>query len=84
MTDHREGDEIANAAAGALHGDGAREERYEQGGATELIGGTLIGDEPASPENHIGERRVTTAPPRDEQDVQASDNGSQSQDNIGE
>jgi len=55
-TRHFDGDELANGAADALHGASANVERREQGGATELIGGTLIGDEPAGPDNNIGKR----------------------------
>jgi hypothetical protein len=55
-TRHFSGDELANGAADALHGSTANVENRKQGGATELIGGTLIGDELPNDENEIGKR----------------------------
>ncbi len=46
-TEKMSGDEVANAAAETLHGEGAREEVRPQPDATLLPGGsTLVADEP--------------------------------------
>lgn len=45
-TDHYTGDEIANGAADALHGERANVEKHEQGDAVALESRTLIGDGP--------------------------------------
>lgn len=44
-SDHLTGEEIANGAADALHGNRANEEKYEQPDATVLPGSTLIADD---------------------------------------
>lgn len=54
-TEHYSGEEIANGAADALHGDRANVEKHEQGDATALEGRTLIGDAPAD-EQDLGRR----------------------------
>jgi hypothetical protein len=45
-TEHYSGEDIANGAADALHGERANVEKYEQGDAVALESRTLIGDGP--------------------------------------
>lgn len=49
-TQHLSGEEVANGAADALHGDRANVEKYEQPDASALTSATLIADdEPGEP-----------------------------------